>query len=95
VANEWSWRTSRPSYLREIEPLAHPGAWPSPDRKPQAASILAYRAMTNERMREAEEHRIEGLKLERVRLAAACKRAERLEREGGRGESPEQQRRRA
>jgi hypothetical protein len=26
----FAWKTSRPFYMREIEPLAHQGAWPSP-----------------------------------------------------------------
>lgn len=83
--DRWPWATPRPAYLREIEPLAHPSAWHSPDQKPQASSVLAYRAMTNERMREAEEHR---------RAAAVRKRLESLEsnskRKGERGQ-PERQ----
>ena len=26
----WLWKTPRPLYMRELEPLAHDGAWPSP-----------------------------------------------------------------
>jgi hypothetical protein len=26
----FAWQTPRPLYMREIEPLAHDGAWPSP-----------------------------------------------------------------
>lgn len=94
ASDHWTWATPRPAYLREIEPLAHPSAWPSPDQKPQASSVLAYRAMTNERMREAEEHRADSAKLERARAAAVRKRLESLElnseRKGERGQ-PERQ----
>ena len=94
ASDHWAWATPRPAYMREIEPLAHPSAWHSPDQKPQASSVLAYRAMTNERMREAEEHRIDSAKLERARAAAVRKRLESLElnskRKGVR-EQPERQ----
>ena len=92
--DRWPRATPRPAYLREIEPLAHPSAWPSPDQKPQASSVLAYRAMTNERMREAEEHRVASVKLQRARAAAVRKRLESLDsnskRKGVRGQ-PERQ----
>ena len=92
--DRWAWATPRPAYMREIEPLAHPSAWHSPDQKPQASSVLASRAMTNERMREAEEHRIDSAKLERARAAAVRKWFESLElnseRKGER-EQPERQ----
>jgi hypothetical protein len=29
--HEARWLVPRPDYMREIEPLAHPGAWPSQD----------------------------------------------------------------
>ena len=94
ASDHWAWATPRPAYMREIEPLAHPSAWHSPDQKPQASSVLAYRAMTNERMREAEEHRIDSAKLQRARAAAVRKRLESLElnskRKGVR-EQPERQ----
>jgi hypothetical protein len=34
----FAWRTPRPSYMREIEPLAHEGAWPTPDVWPPAVT---------------------------------------------------------
>ena len=94
ASDHWAWATPRPAYMREIEPLAHPSAWHSPDQKPQSSSVLAYRAMTNERMREAEEHRVDSVKLQRARAAAVRKRLESLElnskRKGVR-EQPERQ----
>jgi len=30
----FAWKTHRPSYMHEIEPLAHDGSWPSPDPWP-------------------------------------------------------------
>jgi hypothetical protein len=26
----FAWETPRPTYMREVEPLAHPAVWPSP-----------------------------------------------------------------
>lgn len=62
TSDHWTWATPRPAFMREIEPLARRASWPSPPKKPQPASILAYRALTNERLREAEVDRQAGIK---------------------------------
>ena len=78
-SDHWTWATSRPYYMREIEPLARQNSWPSPEPRPQGASVLAYRALTNERMRAEQERQQNAEHCAQMRVAAARKRAESLE----------------
>jgi hypothetical protein len=59
AADDYVWRMPRPRYMREAEPLARASSWKTPLTQEMTPQTAAYRMLTNKRMLQAEQERVQ------------------------------------